>query len=84
MGLASLPFMYLLFEKIMEELVSLKRNGVQERKLWSLRISEPNLGGQWKEILGCQLPYRHGKQLIQLELEVRKDICINKEGRCLF
>lgn len=51
----------------------------RKRKLQSLRNSEPNPGGQWKEIWGSQLSSRLEKQLFQLDLEVRKKVVFKKE-----
>lgn len=56
---------------------------------WSLRknyevLETMNLGDRWKEVWESHLSSRLEKRLLQLELEVRKKVCIIKGGRCFF
>lgn len=69
-----------------EWVLAKEKQSTRKRKLWNLRNSERNPGGQWKEILGNHLSGRLGKQLLQAGARgiVFRNFVFKKEVDVLF
>lgn len=69
-----------------EWVLAKEKQSTRKRKLWNLRNSERNPGGQWKEILGNHLSGRLGKQLLQAGARgiVFRNFVFKKEVECFI